>query len=161
MKQRPSGKVMTSILLVLGQMTFRWGLPPETFDIDIVALQIGPKPKRMQSFQPFIFSKYVSFREGTYFWWLGALDMQIRFFFEREKMCSCLSITHMGWFFGAHAFARGGNRSTTVHLQFMVYFQASEFFPGRLPFGEQRRGPWEKRSEGSAISSYEKKAAEI
>ena len=49
--------------------------------------------------------------------------------------------------------------STTVHLQFMVYFQASEFFPGRLPFGEQRRGPWKKRSEGSAISSYEKKAA--
>lgn len=40
MKQRPSGKVMTSMLLVLGQMTFRWGLPPETFDIDIVALQI-------------------------------------------------------------------------------------------------------------------------
>ena len=98
MKQRPSGKVMTSV-------SGFWGCPLE---VDTPQITVkGPAKQRPKLppfwtkgfFQPFIFFVLrgrVSFREGIFFGH-GALDIQICFFFERGKMCSCLGYqTHMG-----------------------------------------------------------------
>ena len=95
MKQRPSGKVMTSV-------SGFWGCPLEVDTPQITVKRPAnkrpklPQKDEMMKSNHLVFQGYVSFREGIFFGH-GALDIQICFFFERGKMCSCLGYqTHMG-----------------------------------------------------------------